>query len=217
MTVLLTGFGAFGEDAENPSGQIAEALDGTQVAGESVRSVVLPVSTERVAELLRAEVTRVAPDLLILLGVATGRTAPSAERVAVNLRDFPIPDVDGRQVVDQPVILDGPAAYLSQLPIKAIVAGWRAIGLPGAVSNTAGTYLCNQVFYLARHLTSNTGCHTGFIHVPASPESIAARGVTDTPLPTMDLATMTRAIRSAVETSVQHRGADIELAGGALH
>ncbi|HEY3776012.1 MAG TPA: pyroglutamyl-peptidase I [Solirubrobacteraceae bacterium] len=217
MTVLVTGFGAFGEDAENPSGRIAEALDETMIAGEAVRAVVLPVSTERVAELLRTEVTRAAPNLLILLGVATGRTAPSVERVAINVRDFPIPDVDARQIVDEPVLPTGPAAYLSQLPIKAIVAGWHAGGLPGAVSNTAGTYLCNQVFYLARHLTAGTGCRTGFIHVPTSPESIAARGVTETPTPTMDLATMTRAIRSAVETSVHHRGADIELAAGALH
>ncbi|HTU29862.1 MAG TPA: pyroglutamyl-peptidase I [Solirubrobacteraceae bacterium] len=216
MNVLITGFGPFGEDEENPSGEIAGALHGTTIAGGSVRSVVLPVSSDRVAELLQAELAGGTPDVLLLLGVATGRAAPSVERVAVNVRDFPMPDNDGRQAVDEPVVAEGPAAYLSALPIKAIVAGWRAAGLPGYVSNTAGTYLCNQAFYLARHLTAGTGCRTGFIHVPASPASIAARGVTDTPIPTMDLTTTTSAIRSAVETTLCHRGADVDLAAGAL-
>lgn len=216
MTVLVTGFGPFGPDAENPSGQIATELDGCQISGEVVRSEVLPVATERMPEALFAAVARAAPDLLVLLGVATGRSAPTVERVAINVRDFPIEDVDGRQVVDRPVVPGGPDAYFSELPIKAIVAGWQDAGLPGSVSNTAGTYLCNQAFYLARHLTAATGCRTGFIHVPATPESIARRGVTGTPVATMDLATTAEAIRSALETCLQHRGGDIELAAGAL-
>lgn len=217
MTVLVTGFDAFGEETDNPSGAIAGDLDGAQLAGESIHGIVLPVATERVSDLLHEALQRVEPDLLIVLGVATGRSAPSVERLAANVLDFPIPDVDGRRIVDRPVVEDGPTAYLSELPIKAIVADWQAAGIPGSVSNTAGTYLCNQVFYLARHLTAATGCRAGLIHLPCTPEAVAGRQRADAPVSTMELDTMTRAVRGAVQTSVRHRGADIELGWGALH
>jgi pyroglutamyl-peptidase len=216
MSVLLTGFGAFGNVGVNPSEQVAGALDGEQVAGHRVHSVVLPVATDRVAAALSEATQAVNPDLILCLGVAPGRTAAALERVAVNVKDFPLPDVDGRSPIDEPVLPQGPAAYLSTVPAKAILARWTTEQIPGYLSNTAGTYVCNQVFYLASHHAQLLRIPAGLIHLPSTPGSITHPTPGKTPPPTAQLDTLTHAVQLAIDVTLTHRGADLRLPAGAV-
>lgn len=134
------------------------------------------------------------------------------ERVAVNVLDFPIPDNDGSQPTDDPVVQGGPAAYFSSLPIKAILTAWKEAGIPGYVSNTAGTYVCNQTFYASMHLSKERGYRAGVIHVPYLPEQAAEVG---DGAPSMSLELMVRAAEVALEVSVG-RSDDATLPAGAI-
>lgn len=212
-TVLITGFGAFGTQTANPSGEIAARLDGTRAGDAEITGTVLPVATARVEAELAAAIAGTRPDVVIITGVAPGRTAPALERVAVNVRDFPLPDNDGLHPVDEPVMAGGPAAYLSTLPVKSVLAAWRDAGVPGYVSNTAGTYVCNQVFYLARHLTRERGIPCGLVHLPTASGHLAHEGV---PPPSLPAGLLEDAIRLAATVSASHAGPDLPLAAGAL-
>ncbi len=212
MSVLVTGFGSYGDQTNNPSQLLARALNGWRVAGESVTGVVLPVDTGQVGPALATAIDNARPRLVVALGVAPGRTAPALERVAVNVRDFPIPDTDGALPVDEPVIVDGPDAYLATLPVKKILSAWQNAGLPGYVSNTAGTYLCNQVFYLISHRARQDGFRAGFIHLPALPACDTAK----VPAPSMSLEPMEQAVQIAVTVAAGHDGPDLSLAAGAV-
>jgi pyroglutamyl-peptidase len=213
MSVLVTGFGPFGKEMVNPSGQIAELLDGTFIGGTQVFGTVLPVATERVGDLLAKAIDRVNPDLTIVLGLAPGRNAPALERVAINIRDFPIEDLDGQKPIDRSVVESGPDAYMTGLPIKAILTAWQEAGVPGYVSNTAGTYVCNQTFYLARHLSS---APVGLVHIPSTPQSALAGGSTSVPVPTMSLGVLEQAVRLTVLTALTYEGDDLPLSAGML-
>ncbi|MHB1475131.1 MAG: pyroglutamyl-peptidase I [Dermatophilaceae bacterium] len=217
MSVLVTGFGAFGNVALNPSERIARDLDGQQIAGTVIRAMVLPVASEQVQSDLAAAIERTRPQLIVVLGVAPGRTAVALERVAVNVKDFPLPDIDGHAPVDEPVLPDGPAAYLTNLPVKAILRRWAREDVPGYLSNTAGTYVCNQVFYLACHYARELSIPAGLIHLPSTPQSVtgaALRG--QAPPSTADLATLTLAVHLAIEVALTHQGSDLRAAAGAL-
>ena len=95
---------------------------------------------------------------MLCVGLAGGRAALSLERVAINLDDARIPDNAGQHPIDRPIVPGGPAAYFATLPIKAAVAALREAGLPASVSNTAGTFVCNHVFYGLMHLAATPGC-----------------------------------------------------------
>jgi pyroglutamyl-peptidase len=213
---LVTGFGPFGRETTNPSQTVAEVLDGTVAGGLTVTSLVLPVSRGRAPKLLQAAIDEVRPEVVLGLGVASGRVAPALERVAVNVADFPIPDVDGDAPVDEPVVDGAPAGYFSTLPVKATVAAWAAAGVPGYLSNTAGTYLCNLIMFEALHRAATDGFRAGFLHLPSDPEGIAARGADAPTIPTMSCELMARAARLALETAAGHAGGDTALAGGPL-
>lgn len=215
--ILLTGFGPFAGETENPSGLLASALDGQVIAERPVTGVVLPVSTSHAPKILDQAIASAGPDVLLALGLATGRNAVALERTAINTRDFPIPDADGQQVIDRPVLADGPAAYLTGLPVKAILAAWQDEGLPGYLSNTAGTYLCNQVFYLAAHRGATAGFRAGLVHLPALPGGVARSARPPTvPQPSATFATMEAMVRRALAVTINHRGADLPIAAGAL-
>ncbi|MGW5113167.1 pyroglutamyl-peptidase I family protein [Nocardia sp. NPDC004123] len=213
--VLVTGFGAYAQETDNPSGLIAQRLDGRRLDGFDVVGRVLPVDTEAVREALSAAIEFARAEVILVTGVAPGRTAPALERVAINVRDFPIPDSEGRTPVDEPVEPDAPAAYLSTLPIKAIVDGWRRAGIPGYVSNTAGTYLCNQTFYLARHLARESAARVGMLHVPVTPTR-AAEAVAPQPLPSVSLDQLEAAVLLAISIAARFDGPDLPIGGGAI-
>jgi pyroglutamyl-peptidase len=207
-SVLVTGFEPFGGDGENPSQDIARALDGRTIAGRPVVGAVLPCvfgeSRHEIVRLLRVH----EPSVVICLGLANGRAEITPERVAINIDDARIPDNAGGQPIDAPVVRSGPAAYWSRLPIKAIVAALQAQKIPASVSQTAGTFVCNHVFYALMHaLRWQRGVRGGFIHVPAA-ISGTKRGAVGLPLEVM-----TDAITIAIEVAVTTRR-DLRHGGG---
>jgi len=212
--VLLTGFDPFGGERENPSQQIARALHGKRIAGHRIVGTTLPTEFDRSLRVLDDLLRKYKPELVIAIGQAGGRDAISLERVAINLIDARIPDNAGAQPVDQPVIRNAPDAYFSTLPIKAMLQALTGAGIPAALSQTAGTFVCNQVFFglahrLARRKRRVPG---GFVHVPYLPPQAARHGNA----PSMKLATMIAAIRLCIETALT-APADLHYAAGAMH
>ncbi len=207
-TVLLTGFEPFGGETINPSGEIARQLHGMVIARHQVVGALLPcVFGAAIAE-LKAQLRHTQPALIICLGQAGGRADITPERVAINVDDARLTDNAGGQPIDQAVIKQGPAAYWSTLPIKAIVAALRQRDLPASVSQTAGTFVCNHVFYgLMHQLRAQRRVRGGFIHVPFLPEQTTDK-------PSLPLETMVTAIGVAIETAVQNRR-DLRVSGGA--
>jgi pyroglutamyl-peptidase len=177
-TVLIAGFAPFDGDDINPSAEIAQALDGQTIAGHRVIGAVLPVEFARALPALHALIDAQRPVLVLALGLAAGRSAISLERVAINLIDARIADNAGAQPVDVAVVENAPNAYFSTLPLKAMLAALQAAGIPAALSHSAGTFVCNQVFFgLAHRLaTRGAGMRGGFIHVPCLPEQAARHG-----------------------------------------
>ncbi len=194
----MTGFEPFGGESVNPSLEAVRALAAWRPQGVTLGVAPLPVSTVGLGAALRAAVAAHAAEAVLLVGQAGSRIEVSVERVGINVIDARIPDNDGAQPVDVPVMPGGPAAYLATLPIKAIAAALRAAGVPAAVSNTAGTFLCNAGLYLACHLatTEFPGLRAGFLHVPLLPEQAARHPGA----PSMALPTIVAGLRIAVET-----------------
>jgi pyroglutamyl-peptidase len=212
-TVLLTGFEPFDGAAINPSWEAVRQLDGWSGDGFIVEARELPCVFGDAAEAMRGFVDALQPDLVIAVGQAGGRPEISLERIAINVDDARIPDNAGRQPVDVPIVADGPAAWFTTLPIKAIVAAIRARGIKAGVSQTAGTFVCNHVFYALMHHVRGQPVKAGFIHVPFLPEQAAAW---PEPAPAMTLEDIVTALRVAVEVALS-TDVDMVEAGGATH
>ena len=210
--ILITGFGPFGGSTDNPSLRLVQALAAAPPDGVDLRTAILPVTFAAAGPTLRAAVAEHRPDVLIATGLAGGRAEMSVERVAINVDDARMPDNAGVLRFDRPVVPGGPAAYFAGIPIKAVVAAIRAAGVPARVSQTAGTFLCNHVFYVGSHLaaTEFPGLAVGFIHVPWLPEQVA-----DQPSePSMALASLLDGMRAAIAAT--QRQEDLHVAEGAV-
>lgn len=166
--LLITGFDPFNGNFINPSWQAVSALPAT-VGEYSLKKLQLPTVYGQAARLVMDEAAIWQPDVILCLGLAGGRSAVTPERVGINLRSASIADNAGQQFTDTPIVVGGPAAYFSTLPVTAMAAAIRQAGLPGAVSNTAGTYVCNDVLYTLLHRYAGTDVKVGFIHVPYLP------------------------------------------------
>ncbi len=211
-TVLLTGFEPFNQEPINPAWEAVRALDGWRGDGFAVQVRQLPCVFGDALDAVRAAVSELRPALVIAVGQAGGRVDMSVERVAINVDDAPIPDNAARQLVDAPIVVDGPAAYFSTLPIKAIVRGLKQGGIPASVSQTAGTFVCNHVFYGLMHHTAGMALKAGFIHIPYLPEQAARHPGTAS----MALEEVVRGLKIAVEV-VLGVDADVREKGGATH
>jgi pyroglutamyl-peptidase len=188
--VLLTGFEPFGKATLNPSGEIVK-----QISGDNIVTAILPVAYAQSAEALLALIEQHKPDFVISLGQAEGRTLITPERIAINLDDARLADNEGVMRNDLPILLGGPVAYESTLPIKAIVEAIKAEGIPAAVSLSAGAFLCNHIFYIAQNKFAGTSVGSGFVHVPLMDEQAG-----EFPgLPTMPLDQMVKAVRIMLE------------------
>lgn len=194
-TVLLTGFEPFGGDAANPSAD-AVALVASEWAGTAeLVTAVLPVTFAGAAAGLRALIDEHRPDVVLATGLAGGRSTIGVERIAVNLLDARIPDNAGAQPVDEPSIPGAPPAGFATLPVKAIAAAIRDTGIPAEVSHTAGTFVCNHVFFTALSAVP-AGTRAGFLHVPW------ASGQAPGDDPELPLADLARAIRIALDVTL---------------
>ncbi|HQW38317.1 MAG TPA: pyroglutamyl-peptidase I [Usitatibacteraceae bacterium] len=210
--VLVTGFAPFGGDDVNPSWEICEGL-AAAIGHARLHTRLVPTEFRRAIEVVAAAVEETEPALVILLGQAGGRAALSVERVAINVDDARIADNAGRQPVDEPVAASGPAAYFATVPIKAMVAAIREEGIPAEVSNSAGTFVCNHLFYGVLHFLAASGrpARAGFIHVPW----LESQAVTRPGEPAMALATMVRGVEAAIAAALATRE-DVKMAAGSL-
>jgi pyroglutamyl-peptidase len=208
-TALVTGFDPFGDDPVNPSWLAAQALHGRVIAGHRVVAALLPTCFGESLGRLDAALQRHRPRLVLCLGLAGGRTALSLERVAINVDDARIADNAGAQPIDMPVVAGGPAAYFGTLPIKAMLGALLHAGVRAEVSQTAGTFVCNHVFYGLMHRLAQPpwqGVRGGLVHLPWLP----GQGQ-----PSMPLETMVGGLQVALECALT-TDADLHLGAGAL-
>ena len=200
--VLLTGFEPFAGASVNPSWDAVEKVATEWDGGAQVVARRLPVEFDAAPLLLLSWIADLAPDVVIAAGVAEGRSEISIERIAINLDDAAIPDNAGRQPIDIEAIPGAAEAAWSTLPVKEIVAEIRAAGLPASLSLSAGTFVCNHVFYALQLALRGRRVPSGFIHVPATPEMQLGPSV-----PTLTVAQIAAALGIAVSVAVRSAGA----------
>ena len=199
--VLVTGFSPFAGETANPSWQAARALDGAIIAGHRVSALELPTEFAASIATLRAALRRQRPRVVVAAGLAGGREGISLERVAINVIDARIPDNAGAQPVDVPVVRRAAPAYFSSLPIKAALAALQHEDIPAHVSQTAGTYVCNALFYALMHAAKrHRGMRAGFVHVPWLPDQARRHAQ-----PGMPLEHMVRALETVIRTALSMR------------
>ncbi len=210
-SILVTGFEPFNGDAVNPSWLIAQQLHGELIHGTPVQALLLPTVFDQALQVLRETLRQQRPSLVLALGLAGGRMEMSLERVAININDARIANNAAVQPIDTPVVAGAPAAYFSTLPIKAMAVALRGAGLPAAVLQIAGTFVCNHLFYGLMHAVRRSkGVRAGFMHVPYLPEQAALFGGLGLPLHEM-----VRGVRLALATALVIQE-DLRVAGGSI-
>jgi pyroglutamyl-peptidase len=195
--ILLTGFEPFGSHESNPSQELVKLLDGRRVGRCAIASAVLPVHHGEAARHVAALLGELQPVAVVHLGLAEGRARLALERVALNVMDYRIPDNAGYRAEGEPCVAGGPAAYFATLPFPEILAALASEGIPAYVSNTAGTFLCNQTLYQTLHEIAMRELTTraGFVHLPLLPAMVAASGQDQ---PSMDLSLMLRGLETVL-------------------
>ncbi|WP_025542504.1 pyroglutamyl-peptidase I [Vibrio parahaemolyticus] len=208
--VLITGFEPFGGDAINPALEAVKRLEETSLDGGIIVTCQVPVTR---FESIRAVIDAIEahqPDCVITVGQAAGRSAITPERVAINVDDFRIPDNGGNQPIDEPIIEHGPDAYFSSLPIKRIAQTLQESGIPCQVSNSAGTFVCNHLFYGVQHYLRDKSIRHGFVHIPLLPEQ-----ATDGSLPSMSLDMIVAGLKLVAQVVIDHES-DVVVSGGQI-
>ena len=196
MTILITAFEPFQQETINATMEALSLLPDS-VCGHALIKRTIPVVFGKAVEAVTALVDDLRPEAVICLGQASGRADVTPERVAINVMDARIPDNAGEQPVDAPIREDGPAAYFSTLPVKTMVQAMKEAGVPASLSNTAGTFVCNDLMYgLLDHL-ARTGRNipAGFIHIPATPAQAVER-----PTPSLAPETVAKGLAAAIGT-----------------
>ena len=215
MKILVTGFDPFGSDKINPAIEAVKKLPDT-IKGAKIIKLEIPTVFNKSAQVVHQVIVKEQPDYVLNVGQAGGRSALTPERVAININDGRIPDNDGYQPLDEPIQPDGDTAYFTQLPIKAMAKAIRAAGLPAIVSNTAGTYVCNHIFYQVQYMRAKEfpKLKAGFIHIPFLPEQV----ITRPNQPSMALADIVKGLTAAIGAIVERDGqSDIKAVEGQNH
>ena len=201
MKILVTGFDPFGGEAINPAYEAVKMLP-NKIAGAQIIKREIPTSFARGTAEVARQIKLCQPDLVLNVGQAGGAAGLRVERVTINLADARIPDNDGAQLVDEPLVPGGAAAYFATLPVKAMVRGVQAKGYPCQLSYTAGTYVCNAVMYTVLHTVQ--GCphmRAGFVHVPYATSQLEGKAEGT---PAMPLGDITAALAAAIEAAVRN-------------
>ncbi len=167
--LLITGFDPFGDHAVNPAWEAVKQLP-YRVGEYELCKLNIPTVYGAAARTVLEEAARFCPAVILAVGLAGGRDAVTPERIAVNIRDARIPDNAGRLCTGERIVENGPAAYFATVPVEAMAQAIRDRGIPAAVSNTAGTYVCNDVLYTLLHRFRGTATRVGFLHVPNTPD-----------------------------------------------
>lgn len=192
--VLVTGFEPFGGATLNPSQLLVERLANETLPGVELYTLVLPVEFEKSAINLLAAIKSIDPEVVISFGQAEGRSAITPERIAINLDDARIADNGGDQRQNQPILKTGADGYFSTLPVEKMVSELTQTGVPSALSLSAGSFVCNHIFYLMQHELRETKIKSGFVHLPLVPEQSAQFPNQ----PTMSLDEMVRGAKAVI-------------------
>lgn len=209
-TVLITGFEPFGGASINPALEAVKQLEGRELSEGRIVTCTVPVVRYESVDMVKQAIQAHNPDIVITVGQAAGRDAITPERVAINVDDFRIPDNEGLQPIDEPVVAEGPDAYFSTLPIKAICQVLNENGVPAKVSNTAGTYVCNHLFYGVQHFLSESNIRHGFVHIPLLPEQAE-----ELKMPGMPLDTIVEGLALMAQACIDHTQ-DIKVSEGTI-
>ncbi len=176
--LLLTAFEPFGSDDANSSELVLRSIQlKCSDDGSPVDTLLLPVERRAAVSELLSAVEKSRYDFVVCLGQAADRSEVTVERIGINYCSFDIPDNCGDKPIDETVVEAGPAAYFSTLPVRNLVDALKEAGVPASISNTAGTFVCNAVFYSALHEVSKRGLsiQVGFVHLPRVPEQLESR------------------------------------------
>ena len=163
--ILVTGFEAFDKSALNPSAEIVKALK-----GDDLVTAILPVVFGQASSKLKELIELHKPTAVLCLGLAVGRSEITPERIAINLDDARIADNAGNQPLEQKIMADGPDGHFSTIPIEKMVTSMKAAGIPASISLSAGTFVCNHIFYVLQDYLKNSSFKSGFMHVPLMDE-----------------------------------------------
>lgn len=214
MKVLVTGFDPFGGATINPAYEAVKKLP-DEIQGANIIKVEIPTVFGDGPDAVEAAIKQHQPDIVLCIGQAGGRTHITPEFVGINFRDARIPDNKGKQPVNEAIHADGPAAYFTKLPVKAIVEKLKSEGIPAALSYTAGTYVCNDVMYSLLYAIDKKYPHIrgGFIHVPYDASQAAELTATT---PSMPVCMISKGLMHAIEATLEHQE-DILVAGGETH
>ena len=205
--VLLTGFEAFGTTPVNPAEQVARHLDGETIDGAQIMSRIIPNTFFTCIEVVQAAIAELQPDVVVMMGEYGGRATITVERIAQNLNDgarYGLRDNDGNLLQDVLTAPDGPAAYRSSLPIRAMVQAMRGAGIPSDISDAAGTFCCNHLMYGILHHIAVEGLalRAGWVHLPHLPE-VAALDM-NLGAPSMSLETAAAGLRASIAAIGAH-------------
>lgn len=167
--LLITGFDPFGGETINPSWEAVKLLP--EFVGEyEVHKMEIPTVVALAAKIVLEKAEEVHPDVILCIGQAGGRSAVTPERIGINIRSARLLDNAGNQPVEQTIVPDGPDGIFSTVPVAKMAQAIQDAGLLGAVSNTAGAFVCNDTLYLLLHHYAGTDVRVGFIHVPYLPQ-----------------------------------------------
>ncbi len=175
-SILLSGFRPYDGMARNPTEQLMrrapEAL--ADIPGVSLRAIVLDTDYQLSEQQFTAALDDFRPGVVLSFGLSRRIDEIKLERVAINVDDAPIPDNSGRLRRGQLIAEDGPVGYWGTIPIDAILQTLHNAGIPAGISNHAGAYVCNHIYYFGLHTIATQGLPTrmGFIHVPPLPEMV---------------------------------------------
>jgi len=200
MKVLVTGFEPFGGETVNPALEGVQRLE-DKILGAEIVKLQLPTVFGKSKEVLERALEKENPDIVICVGQAGGRDKISIERLAINIDDAGIPDNEKNKPVDEPIVKNGPSAYFSSLPIKEILKNLKENKIPGEISNSAGTYVCNHIMYSLLHCIEEKGLDIlgGFIHIPYIPDQVLDKNMA----PSMSLDYIVKGLTIAIETSIK--------------
>ena len=195
-TILLTGFDPFGGEPINPAWEAVKELNGYTSNGYTVVTKMIPTVRYDSIETVRNAIQEYNPEAIMLVGQAGGRPDITVERVAINVDDFRIPDNKGNQPKDEAIVKDVNNDYFATLQINNMMSGLQHAGIPASISNTAGTFVCNHIFYGVSYEVHDKGIRCGFVHIPYLPSQV----VTKPGQPSMAKEVVIKGLRCMVDT-----------------
>lgn len=212
MKILVTGFDPFGGESINPAFEAIKLIP-DNIEGAEVFKVEIPTVFKESCEKLDQSIAEIKPDIVLCVGQAGGRFDITVERVAINIDDARIKDNKGNQPIDEIIYNDGKTAYLSNLPIKAMVKNITDNNIPCSVSNTAGTFVCNHLMYGLMYLIDKKypDIKGGFVHVPFINEQVMDKRN----MPYMSVEHIAKALELGLAAAVKNKE-DIKEIGGKI-